>query len=98
MGIEFKIEDQEYRIEKDPYCWILQRRAKEKEGTTRKGDGWINDTYHNTLHSIAAKLIDKGIKLDYFTDNGTKTLNTVTKEVGNAIVAAVALSSSTIDS
>ncbi len=92
--MEIKIGRTKYRIELDPHCWVLQYKLKQP---VKDGREWANLGYYSDLHCLAKTLVKMGLKHQFFLDNGVKTLNQVTREVGNALVASLERQGEAID-
>ena len=54
------------KVERDQYCYVVQRRRKVQKGKHAGEDRWINIGYYGTLPGLAKRLLQEevGLRLD----------------------------------
>ena len=98
--MQFKFNEQEYRIMPDTYCWILQLKIQRKPGAKPLKEGskiWKDWGYYNNLYDVAKCLIDIGLKDTFLSLDGKKSLHEATNDVRNVLIAVLKQAEATID-
>ena len=72
----------DWRIESDPKCWILQRHSIVKSGERKGQSAWENKTYHSSLEDAINHVAEL-----YLRESKTETLSGALEEMENITTA-----------